>query len=182
MRIVALLLFVVVIVTGAEAQPAPATVTSTDGAGPTASARSTESTLAADHAWAAARKNAELQARARAAAAERSTAQAVETRGPLPDPTAAVLPGLLASLVEQDEVALLIELQRRRKLANGGASSDLLAAEWAAAVNTATYLPRITTTPIEPDAVAHPGDAPHPGPQSPAPNDFPLRPERLPAR
>jgi len=181
MRVVVLLLLVVV-VTGAEAQPTPATVTSTDGAGPTTGARITESTLAADHAWAAARQNAELQARARAATAARSTAQAAETRGPVPDPTAAVLPGLLASLVEQDEVALLIELQRRRRVANGSASSDLLAAEWTVAVTTATYLPRIPTTPIELDAIAHPADAPHPGPQTPTPNDFPQRPERLPTR
>lgn len=162
--------------------PAPATVTATDGAGPSASARAIEHTLAVDHAWAAARKRAELQAQARRADAARETAVAANIRGP--DLTAPPLTaGGLANLAGTDEVALLLELQRRRRNAVGSPTSDVVAAELAAALaGTTATLPSLDRTPNEAGAITHPGDDPHPGPRAPAPVDAPDRPERFPAR
>lgn len=162
--------------------PAPATVTATTGAGPSTSARAIEHTLAVDYAWAAARKRAELQAQARRADAERETAVAADIRGSdLAVPP--LTPGGLANLAGSDEVALLLELQRRRRSADGNPTSDLVAAELAAALAglTAT-LPSLNRTPDETGAITHPGDDPHPGPRAPAPIDAPDRPERFPAR
>jgi hypothetical protein len=164
-----------------EAGPAPATITATDGAGPSASERTIDSTLAADQTWALARRQAELQAQARLAAAAKNTAQGNDNRGApaTPEP---ISPGHLAALADQDEVALLIELQRRRNRANGNAGSELIAGELAASAATTSTLPQTSTAPSEPGAGVHPADEPHPGPRAPTITDVPDRPERLPPR
>lgn len=161
--------------------PAPATVIATDNSGPSASARAIESTLAADRAWAAARKQAEQQAQAHHSAATKATGFAAATRGAEPEPPA-LTPGGLATWAGQDEVALLLEL-RRRRLANGSQAADLVAAELAATLTSIdAHLPSTNRTPSETGTVAHPGDEPHPGPRAPVPTDAPDRPERFPAR
>lgn len=160
--------------------PAPATVTTTDGAGPSTSARAIEHTLAVDYAWAAARKRAELQAQARRADTAKATAVAADIRGS-DRTTPPLTAGGLANLAGSDEVALLLELQRRRRSTDGSPMSDVVAAELAAALTgmTAT-LPSLNRTPDETGAITHPGDDPHPGPRAPAPVDAPDRPERFP--
>ncbi|MBA3700062.1 MAG: hypothetical protein H0W78_14530 [Planctomycetes bacterium] len=162
--------------------PTPATITATDGSGPSASARAIEHMLAVDYAWAAARKNAELQAQARRAAAAKATSIAADIRGPDRE-TLPLTAGGLASLAGGDEVALLLELQRRRHRADGSPASNVVAAELAAALAgiTAT-LPSLDRTPGDSGTVAHPGDDPHPGPRAPAPVDAPDRPEQFPVR
>lgn len=162
--------------------PAPATVIATDGSGPSASARTIENTLAVDQAWAAARKHAEQQAQARRAAAMKATGFAAATRGADREP-AALTPGGLATLAGQDEVAMLLELQRRRRLTGGSNAGDLVAAELTAAlIGIDAHLPSTNRTPSETGAVTHPGDEPHPGPRAPVPTDAPDRPEQFPTR
>jgi hypothetical protein len=166
---------------GVEPEPAPATITGTTGSGPSAGARATDSALAADMAWAAARRNAELQAQARAAAAAKATAHAIDLRGPLVEP-APVSAGPLNLLSAVDEVALLIELQRRRHAAAGNPGSDLVAAELASLSASPPHLPSIALTPGESSNVAHPEDESHPGPGVPLSVDAPARPEHFPSR
>lgn len=164
-----------------DSAPAPATIAATEGAGPTTSERTIDSTLAADQAWALARRQAELQAQARHAAAARNTAQGNDNRG-TPTTPEVISPGHLAALADQDEVALMIELLRRRNRANGSANSDLVAGELAASTATTSTLPRAGATPTEPGAEVHPTTELHPGPRAPTSDDAPDRPERFPTR
>jgi hypothetical protein len=164
-----------------DAEPAPATIISTDGAGSSAGTRAADSALAADKAWAAARHQAELQAQARNASAAKNTSVGNDNRGQ-GEAAEPISPGSLAALAEQDEVALLIELQRRRHRAAGDAGRDLVAAELAASTRTTGHLPTVNGTPGDNSATAHPEDAPHPGPQPPTVTEAPDRPERFPAR
>lgn len=164
---------------GGEADPAPATRTATESAGPSAGAVTIDSTLAADQAWALARRQAEQQAQARRMVAARNTAQGNDNRG-AETPPEVLTPGSLATWAEIDEVALLIELQRRRNRAAG--RTDLVAGELAASTRTTTRLPGTNATPPAGDAQVHPADEPHPGPRAPTNADAPDRPERFPTR
>jgi hypothetical protein len=176
-----LILLLTVAANGWAEEPAPATTSTTQGSGPTAGERATSASLSADDAWARARAQAQDEHRLRQERAARQSA-IVEAGEPLMTTRETIDPGGLATLVEGDEVAVLLELQRRRRnQRDGGSAGNLLAEELAGILaGTPTHLPDQSMTPQEPSIRAHPEDEPHPGPVPPSATDLPDRPDRLP--
>lgn len=176
-----LLLLVATLGVTVEADSAPLTRTASTATGPTAGERTTTASVSVDEAWASARRQAENEARSRHTEAAIASNAALKLRGVLTN-AEPVDPGGLATLAGNDEVAMLLELQRRRRNADPNAGSGNVVADQMATslLDTLAHLTAIDGTPPGSRPTDHPADEPHAGPQAPAPTGLPDRPERFP--
>ena len=175
------LLFIIAsVVTAVESHSAPLTQTSSTATGPTNGERTTTASISVDDAWAKARQQAENEARLRHNQAAKASNAALNLRGPLID-SEPLLAGGMANIAG-DEVAMLLELQRRRRNANpGNSNGDVVAEALAAALTNAHgHLPGVNETPVLSQPSDHPTDEPRAGPQPPKPTGLSERPEHFP--
>ena len=168
------------LITAVESSSAPLTQTSSTATGPTNGERTTKASVSVDDAWAKARQQAENEAQLRHDQAAKASNAALNLRGPITD-SEPILAGGLANIAG-DEIAMLLELQRRRRNANPDHRNGNVVAEELAAVLTDTrgHLPGADETPAPAQPTDHPTDEPHAVPQPPKPTGLSDRPEHFP--
>lgn len=175
-----LLLLTACMITAVESSSAPLTQTSSTATGPTDGERITKASVSVDDAWAKARQQAENEAQLRHSQAAKASNAALNLRGPI-QAAEPILAGGMANTAG-DEVAMLLELQRRRRNADPDHRNGNVVAEELAAVliDTHGHLPGANETPAPAQPTDHPTDEPHAGPQPPKPTGLSDRPEYFP--